>query len=152
MTPTPRSWLGYAKRFNVLAEKVKSHGMYVGYHAHQHDFAPLDGTTGWDIIASNTSKDVIMQLDLGNCMDGHGDPIVYLKRYPGRAVTIHLKEWSATNKKAMIGEGDVKWTEVFDSSMRPVRRSGTSSRKRKTPCRRSRAQEISLANLKKFRT
>jgi sugar phosphate isomerase/epimerase len=107
------TWLGYAKRFNVLAEKVKPHGMWVGYHAHQHDFAPLDGTTGWDIIASNTRKDVIMQLDLGNCMDGGGDPVLYLKRYPGRAITIHIKEHSATNKKAMIGEGDVKWAEVF---------------------------------------
>jgi sugar phosphate isomerase/epimerase len=107
------AWLAYAKRFNVLAEKVKSHKMWVGYHAHQHDFAPVGDTTGWDLIASNTSKDVIMQLDLGNCMDGKGDPVTYLQRYPGRAVTIHIKEHSDTNKKAMIGEGDVKWAEVF---------------------------------------
>lgn len=54
-----------------------------------------------------------MQLDLGNAMSGGADPLVYLKRYPGRTGTIHLKEYSATNKNAMIGEGDVKWAEVF---------------------------------------
>jgi sugar phosphate isomerase/epimerase len=107
------TWLGYAKRFNELAEKVKPQGMLVGYHNHAHDFAPVGDTTGWDLLASNTSKDVIMQLDLGNGMSGGANPIVYLKRYPGRTVTIHLKEYSTTNPKAMIGEGDVKWPEVF---------------------------------------
>ena len=146
------TWLGYAKRFNVLAEKVKPHGMWVGYHAHQHDFAPLDGTTGWDIIASNTSKDVIMQLDLGNCMDGGGDPVLYLKRYPGRAITIHLKEWSATNKKAMIGEGDVKWAEVF----KLVRAAGKTRwyiiEEEKDAVPPLQGAEISLTNLRKLRT
>jgi sugar phosphate isomerase/epimerase len=145
------TWLGYAKRLNVLAGKVKPQGMWVGYHAHQHDFAPLDGTTGWDIIASNTSRDVIMQLDLGNCMDGGGDPIKYLRLYPGRAVTIHLKEFSATNKKAMIGEGDVKWAEVF----KLCRTGGTKwyiIEEEKDAVPPLQGAEISLNNLKKMRT
>jgi sugar phosphate isomerase/epimerase len=107
------AWLGYARRFNELAEKLQPQNMRIGYHNHAHDFAAVGETTGWDILASNTRPDVIMQLDLGNAMSGGADPIVYLKRYPGRTVTIHLKEYSATNPKAMIGEGDVKWAEVF---------------------------------------
>jgi sugar phosphate isomerase/epimerase len=146
------AWLSYAKRFNVLAEKVKAHGMYVGYHAHQHDFTPLDGTTGWDIIASNTSKDVIMQLDLGNCMDGHGDPVTYLQRYPGRAVTIHLKEWSATNKKAMIGEGDVKWAEIFKLIHQAGKTQWYIIEEEKDAVPPLQGAEISLTNLKKMRT
>jgi sugar phosphate isomerase/epimerase len=146
------TWLGYAKRLNVLAEKLKPQGMWIGYHAHQHDFAPIDGTTGWDIIASNTRKDVIMQLDLGNCMDGGGDPVMYLKRYPGRAVTIHLKEHSATNKKAMIGEGDVKWAEVF----KLIRAAGTTRwyiiEEEKDAVPPLQGAQISLNNLKKLRT
>jgi sugar phosphate isomerase/epimerase len=106
-------WLTYAKRFNELAEKLKPQGMRIGYHNHAHDFQPLDGTTGWDLLFSNTSKDVIMQLDTGNAMDGGADPLPYLRRYPGRAVTIHLKEFSATNKNAILGEGDIKWTDLF---------------------------------------
>lgn len=108
-----QAWLTYAKRFNELAEKVRPHGMKVGYHNHAHDFAPVDGTTGWDLLASNTSKDVIMQFDTGNALSGGGDPMVYLKRYPDRATTIHIKEYSTTNKNALIGEGDIKWGEIF---------------------------------------
>jgi sugar phosphate isomerase/epimerase len=146
------TWLGYAKRLNVLSEKLKPQGMWIGYHAHQHDFAPIDGTTGWDIIASNTRRDVIMQLDLGNCMDGGGDPIMYLKRYPGRAITIHLKEHCATNPKAMIGEGDVKWGEVF----KLLRAAGTTRwyiiEEEKDAVPPLQGAEISLNNLKKLRT
>lgn len=146
------TWLGYAKRFNVLAEKVKPHGMYVGYHAHAHDFAPVGDTTGWDLIASNTGKDVIMQLDLGNCMDGKGDPIKYLQRYPGRAITLHLKEWSATNKKAMIGEGDVKWSEVFQLVHAAGRTQWYIIEEEKDAVPPLQGAEISLTNLKKMRT
>lgn len=107
------SWLKTADLFNELAEKVKPHGMKVGYHNHTHEFKPINGETPWDILFSNTTKDVIMQLDTGNAMHGGGDPLVYLKRYPGRAVTVHLKEFSATNKKAIIGEGDTDWKQLF---------------------------------------
>ena len=108
-----QAWLTYAKRFTELAEKVRPHGMQVGYHNHAHDFAPVDDTTGWDLLASNTPKDVIMQFDTGNALDGGGDPLVYLKRYPGRATPIHIKEHSKTNPKALIGEGDINWAEVL---------------------------------------
>ncbi|OHB61843.1 MAG: xylose isomerase [Planctomycetes bacterium RBG_13_60_9] len=107
------TWLKYADRFNVLAEKVKLFGMYVGYHAHAHDFHPLDGELPWDILFGNTRKDVVMQIDTGNASDGGGDPIAALKRYPGRSLTVHIKEYSRTNKNAILGEGDIPWAEVF---------------------------------------
>jgi len=109
-----QTWLGYARRFNELAEKVSVHGMVVGYHCHAHDFHALDsGEVPWDILFGNTGKHVVMQMDTGNCMDGGGDPVVYLKKYPARSLTVHLKEHSKTNKNAILGEGDVPWDEVF---------------------------------------
>jgi len=110
---TKDAWLKTAKTFNELADKVKLHGMKVGYHNHKTDFTPIEGETPWDILFGNTSKDVIMQIDTGNAMDGGADPVAYLKKYPGRATTIHLKEFSKTNKNALIGEGDVKWKDVL---------------------------------------
>ncbi len=145
-------WLKYAKRLNVLAEKVKRHGMMVGYHSHAHDFAPLDGTTPWDLLFSNTSKDVIMQIDTGNAMSGGGDPVACLKKYPGRAVTVHLKEYSATNPNAMLGEGDVKWVEIF----RLCRSIGGTKwyiiEEEKDAYEPMVGIEISLKNFKKYRT
>ena len=54
-----------------------------------------------------------MQLDTGNALHGGADPVPFLERYPGRAVTVHLKEYSKGHRKALIGEGDVCWEDVF---------------------------------------
>ncbi len=146
------AWLAYAKRFNELAEKLAPQGMKIGYHNHAHDFAPVGDTTGWDLLASNTRPDVIMQIDTGNAWSGGADPITYLRRYPGRSVTIHLKEFSTTNKNAMIGEGDVKWAEVFKlcRSIGGTRWYIIEEEKDAYPPMEG--IEISLKNLKKMRT
>ncbi len=102
-----------AKLFNELAAKGKTCGMRVGYHAHGGDFKKIDGETIWDLLFGNTGADVVMQLDTGNCLDGGGDPVAMLKKYPGRAVTIHLKEHGGP-KAAAIGEGVVPWQQVFE--------------------------------------
>ena len=108
-----QAWLETAKLFNELADKVKADGMLVGYHAHGGDFTKLEGETAWDIFFGATKPEVVMQLDLGNCIDGGGDPIAELKRFPGRATTIHLKEHGG-GPTAVIGEGDMRWKEVFE--------------------------------------
>jgi len=108
-----QAWLDSAKLFNELAEKVKPQGMLVGYHNHGVEFQAMDGELPWDTFFGNTSKDVVMQLDIGNAMSGGADPLPYLYRYPERAVTVHVKEFSKTNDKALIGEGDVPWKAFF---------------------------------------
>lgn len=111
---TKADWLAKAKTFNEFADKTRAEGVHIGYHAHFGDFLPIDGETPWDILFGNTSKEVCMQLDTGNAMQGKADPVAVLKKYPGRSLTVHLKEFSATNRKALIGEGDVKWKEIFE--------------------------------------
>jgi sugar phosphate isomerase/epimerase len=110
---TKAEWLAKAKVFNEFADKARTQGVHIGYHAHQGDFMPIEGETPWDILFGNTSKEVTMQIDTGNAMQGGADPVAILKKYPGRSLTIHLKEYSATNNKALIGEGGVKWKDVF---------------------------------------
>ncbi|MBN2127934.1 MAG: sugar phosphate isomerase/epimerase [Sedimentisphaerales bacterium] len=107
------AWRKHAERFNELAERVTPEGMVVGYHCHAHDFHTVEGEVPWEILFDNTRPEVAMQLDTGNAMSGGGDPVKYLKKYPGRAVTVHIKEYSETNKNALIGEGDLSWQEIF---------------------------------------
>lgn len=102
-----------AKRFNELADKVKDKGMLVGYHAHGGDFRKIDGETTWEIFFSLTTPQVTMQMDVGNCLSGGGDPYAILEKFPGRSKTIHLKEYGG-KEGAVIGEGEVKWDWVFN--------------------------------------
>jgi sugar phosphate isomerase/epimerase len=107
------AWRETAELFTELAEKARPHGMRIGYHNHHIEFSPLEGELPWDTFFRAAAPEVVMQLDTGNCLHGGGDPVEFLKRYPGRALTVHLKEYSAENDRAVIGEGDVQWGEVF---------------------------------------
>ena len=108
------AWYETAQVFNEIAARLQPHGMRTGYHNHYVEFQPMDGELPWDTFFGNTRSDVIMQLDIGNALHGGGDPIPYIARYPGRAITVHLKEYSATDPTALIGEGDVPWPQVFE--------------------------------------
>lgn len=109
---TKQQWLDKAKQFNELADKVKADGMWVGYHAHAHDFEKFDGESAWDLFFGTTKPEVIMQLDTSNCRDGGADPVAVLKKYPGRAKTIHIKA-NGGGPEAVYGEDKVDWKAVF---------------------------------------
>ncbi len=98
--------------YDEVAAKVKDKGMRVGYHAHGGDFVKVGDKTAWELFFASTCDDVIMQLDVGNCLGGGGDPYAILKAFPGRSVTVHLKEHGGP-PEAVVGEGDVDWKQVF---------------------------------------
>ncbi|MDQ2732237.1 MAG: sugar phosphate isomerase/epimerase, partial [Armatimonadota bacterium] len=87
--------------------------MYTGYHNHTVEFTPLDGELPWDTFFGNTRHEVVMQLDTGNALEGGADPTPFLSRYPGRALTVHLKEHSTSDPNALVGEGDIHWPTIF---------------------------------------
>ena len=113
-TESKAAWEKTAQLFNEISDGLTPLGMVTGYHNHFTEFAPLDGEMPWDTFFGNTKKEVVMQLDTGNALHGGADVVPFLERYPGRALTVHLKEYSATNDKALIGEGDVRWDVIFD--------------------------------------
>jgi len=108
------AWEKTAKVFSEIAGQLEPEGMKTGYHNHHIEFAEMEGELPWDVFFRNASPKVVMQMDTGNCLHGGGDPVVFLKRYPGRALTVHLKEYASGYDRAVIGEGDVKWEEVFE--------------------------------------
>jgi sugar phosphate isomerase/epimerase len=105
---------GMAESFNQAAAFLGPKGIQVGFHAHGPDFKAVEGAIPWEIIFDNTNSEVIMQMDIGNCMGGGGDPIHYLKKYPGRAALVHLKENSPDKPPEAVGDGIVDWAEVFE--------------------------------------
>ncbi len=101
-----------AEILNTVADKLKPLEMFTGYHAHPFDFVTFDGETAWEILFSNTVDDVVMQMDIGNCLRGDGDPVAMLKKFPGRAKSIHVKDYGG-EPGSIIGEGQVDWEEIF---------------------------------------
>lgn len=90
---SPASIKSYAEFLTGAAAKAKKEGMHVGYHAHPFDFVKFDGRTAWEILFSHAGPEVLMQMDVGNCLGGGGDPVAMLKKFPRRTPTIHVKEF-----------------------------------------------------------
>ena len=112
-TNSRQAWRTTADVSTNIVDKLTPLGMKTGYHNHHTEFVPLDGETPWDTFFGNTKREVVMQFDVGNAVYGGGDAVTYLRRYPHRADTVHVKEYCKANEAALIGEGDVNWTEVF---------------------------------------
>jgi len=107
------AWQRTAERFNAIAERLAPHGMYVGYHNHHVEFTPLDGETFWEVLFRSTVPSVVMQGDTGNALRAGVDVTSMFARFPGRALTVHLKEYARDKPLALLGEGEVDWPQVF---------------------------------------
>ena len=112
-TSSKDAWLETARLFDEASERAAAEGMLVGYHNHSEEFRPLDGQLPWDLFFGHTRPEVVMQVDTGNMRHGGAEPAPFLGRYPGRARTVHLKEYSASDPNALLGDGDINWAEIF---------------------------------------
>ncbi|MEN9729711.1 MAG: hypothetical protein RLZ91_828 [Bacteroidota bacterium] len=86
--------LKYMEIFNKSGELCNKSGMRFGYHNHDFEFSEkLDGELLYDIMLNNTDpKLVAQQLDIGNMINGGGVPAEVMKKFPGRFVSMHVKD------------------------------------------------------------
>jgi len=104
-----------ADRMNAIAEKLKPEGLRTGFHCHPGEFRKIGDSTVWDIFFTRANKDVIMQCDLGHMGSAGVDPVAYMKKFPGRASTVHVKPSARTKPGGLVGgpDDDLKWPEIF---------------------------------------
>lgn len=114
------AWKSLCEQLTAASEQLKPHGLSAGFHNHQTEWAPLDGTLRtMDVIAANTPKEFVLQLDVGTCVNAGADPVAWINANPGRIHSLHLKDWApgeATEEKSyrvLFGEGVCPWKEIF---------------------------------------
>jgi sugar phosphate isomerase/epimerase len=111
---TPDEWKSVADRLNAANETLAKQGLHAGYHNHQLEWRAVDGKIPLEILASNTDKSIMLQLDVGTCVEVGADPVAWINSHPGRIRSLHLKEWSPdTGYKALFGEGVAPWKKIF---------------------------------------
>lgn len=111
---TADGWKEVAATLNAAGEKFKVAGIKAGYHNHDAEWKPIEGVKPIEILARNTAKDVMLQLDIGTCVETGNDPVAWIKANPGRINSLHLKEWSPEKGyKVLFGDGKAPWKEIF---------------------------------------
>jgi sugar phosphate isomerase/epimerase len=103
-----------AEQLNELGAKVRKDGLQLAYHNHEIEFRPVEGQIPWDILIANTEPQLVTyQIDVGNLTFGGGDPVYYLRKYPGRYFGMHLKDFKPGQASVPVGQGILHWNEIF---------------------------------------
>ena len=87
-------WKGVGDTLTQAMEKLRPAGLRAGYHNHQAEFKLVDGKRPIEVIAANTPKDVMLQFDVGTCVEVGNDPVAWINANPGRINSCHLKDWA----------------------------------------------------------
>ncbi|MDR0312455.1 MAG: sugar phosphate isomerase/epimerase [Treponema sp.] len=108
------AWKRTADKFNELSKRLQVDGLMLGYHNHASEFKMIDGELPFTVFFDNTDPSVVMQMDNGNALSGGADLMAIMKRYPGRARSVHLKPYSKSDGFApVIGKDDIDWKEFM---------------------------------------
>jgi len=114
--PDAASWKALAEKLNSASEVLAGSGLKVGYHNHDAEWKPVEGKRPIEILAANTKPNVMLQLDVGTCLEAGADPVTWIKANPGRIRSIHCKDWSPdpnVGYKTLFGEGKADWKGIF---------------------------------------
>jgi sugar phosphate isomerase/epimerase len=109
-------WKAIAEKLNTAADQLAAVRMKVGYHNHDAEWRLVAGVRPMDVLAKSTNSSIMLQLDVGTCLEAGADPVAWIRSNPGRIRSLHLKDWSADpakGYKVLFGEGDAKWKEIF---------------------------------------
>src|SRR5271155_1111077 len=112
-------WKTFAATLNSAAEQLEPAGLKAGYHNHKVEWVPIDGVRPMEVLAKNTKPTVMLQLDVGTCLEAGADPVAWIRANPGRIRSLHCKDWSPDSGKGytvLFGEGVANWTAIFEAA------------------------------------
>ena len=98
---------GFATELGTYAGRMAEDGIRLGYHNHDFEFGPLEGSTIWDILLATLPSEVELELDVYWASVGGRDPVAEIGAIADRVRLLHMKDRSAgpTPHDAPVGEG-----------------------------------------------
>lgn len=83
--------LRLAEEINEAAVAGEAHGIRVGYHNHEFEFASrLDGAAAWELLVANLEPRVVLELDTFWASVGGADVFEIIERLRERVKFLHL--------------------------------------------------------------
>ncbi len=116
---------GFAKDLNHWGDLCRREGVALSYHNHDFEFAPLGGSTMWDVLVRETEPELVrLELDLYWIKYAGTDPETVLRDVGDRVSLLHLKDMARTTRAPIY-----RWEKGRCPGMRylkPPTRSGWS--------------------------
>ena len=105
-----------AHKLNEAASLCKSSGLKLAYHNHDFEFTKFNGVTGYEILLTETDKNLVdFELDLYWVARSGIDATTLFKAHPNRFAMWHVKDMDKKNKdlNTEIGQGTVNFKSIF---------------------------------------
>ncbi len=110
-------WRKGVAEFNQWGAMCRDAGIRLAYHNHNFEFAPLEGTTGYEILQNEVDPKLVdFELDLYWARFADQDPLALFAKHPGRFAMWHVKDMVVTDdKKGMspVGKGTIDFKTYF---------------------------------------
>ena len=108
-------------RMNRACQLLEGTGVSFSYHNHSNECAPCEGESCMDYLMRGFRPEVNIQLDAGWMSYGGGDPAAFVRKYPDRLISIHLKDFCRNYPEvpeddafAPLGQGVLPLDEILD--------------------------------------
>jgi sugar phosphate isomerase/epimerase len=105
-----------AARFNAAGRRANDAGLRYGYHNHDIELKPVQGSVPLDILLSETEPALVdFEMDIYWMTEGGGDPLAYFGKWPGRFHIVHAKDTAGPPAHEMrdVGAGTIDWKTIF---------------------------------------
>ena len=110
--------LRFAEVMNRTADRLRPHGLRLGYHNHDFEFRVDQGEILLDTVLQNVAEDVFVEFDVFWVAYAGHDPLRFIKKYAGRQPLMHLKELAADRKANVeIGAGILDFDAIIRAGM-----------------------------------
>jgi sugar phosphate isomerase/epimerase len=105
-----------ADDLNHWGELFRREGVTLSYHNHDFEFAPLGGSTMWDVLVRDTDPELVgLELDLYWIKYAGTDPETVLRDVGDRVSLVHLKDMASddTLSDLPVGVGTLPWNDLL---------------------------------------
>ncbi|WP_396135339.1 sugar phosphate isomerase/epimerase family protein [Amycolatopsis sp. A133] len=114
---TIAEWEAFAGRMNTAAVAFRKAGLKLGYHNHDHEFAPIGGVVPYDVLTAKTDKRLVhLEIDLFWAVNGGADPVELFRRNYPRVTQYHVKDRTADGQMVDPGAGVINFPRIFAAS------------------------------------
>jgi sugar phosphate isomerase/epimerase len=105
-----------ADQFNEIGQVVRNGGLRFAYHNHAYTFEEHDGEIPQRILMDNTDPELVdYQMDIYWVVAGGGDPAEWIRQYPNRFTSCHVKDLSDGNnpESTILGTGTIDFPPLL---------------------------------------